>query len=105
MALHRECRALTDRAFRSSPVIAGLLLRAAGDLNLDLSRSIMIGDSTKDVSAAQQAGARAILLTESGHRGADGIYQVEPEFRAADLSEAVDLAIREINAGGDGDAG
>lgn len=83
----------------------GLLLRAAGELNLDLSRSIMIGDSTKDVSAAQQAGARAILLTESGHRGADGIYPVEPEFRAADISEAVDLAIREIGAAaGPGDA-
>ncbi len=41
----------------------GMLLQAAEDLQLDLSRSWMIGDQLRDVQAAAAAGVRAILLT------------------------------------------
>lgn len=43
----------------------GLILAAAHDLNLDLSRSIMIGDQPSDVAAARAAGIaedRALLV-------------------------------------------
>jgi D-glycero-D-manno-heptose 1,7-bisphosphate phosphatase len=40
----------------------GLLHRAADDWGLDLSRSVFIGDTAKDVEAAKTAGCRAILL-------------------------------------------
>jgi D-glycero-D-manno-heptose 1,7-bisphosphate phosphatase len=40
----------------------GLLKRAARDLKLDLRKSVMIGDSPKDVEAGKAAGAKAFLL-------------------------------------------
>ena len=39
----------------------GMILRAAGDLDLDLARSVMIGDRTSDMQAAQAAGVRGVL--------------------------------------------
>jgi D-glycero-D-manno-heptose 1,7-bisphosphate phosphatase len=40
----------------------GLLQAAAGDFNIDLSRSIFIGDSETDVQAAQAAGCAPVLF-------------------------------------------
>jgi D-glycero-D-manno-heptose 1,7-bisphosphate phosphatase len=43
----------------------GLILRAARDLDLCLARSLLVGDSARDVEAARRAGiGRAILLGE-----------------------------------------
>jgi D-glycero-D-manno-heptose 1,7-bisphosphate phosphatase len=43
--------------------LPGLLLRAADELDIDLARSVMIGDALTDVRAGQAAGvARAALL-------------------------------------------
>ncbi|WP_164256178.1 HAD-IIIA family hydrolase, partial [Stenotrophomonas maltophilia] len=40
----------------------GLILRAAEELNADLARSWMIGDTTSDMLAARRAGVRGILV-------------------------------------------
>jgi D-glycero-D-manno-heptose 1,7-bisphosphate phosphatase len=40
----------------------GMLLRAAADLDLDLSRSWIIGDAPRDVEAGRRAGCRGILV-------------------------------------------
>lgn len=40
----------------------GLLIHAAADLNLDLKRSILIGDSPTDMEAAVAVGCRPVLL-------------------------------------------
>lgn len=40
----------------------GMFLQAAGQLNLDLTRSYVIGDALADVGAAQAIGAQAILV-------------------------------------------
>jgi D-glycero-D-manno-heptose 1,7-bisphosphate phosphatase len=42
----------------------GLLLRAAGKYNIDLSRSYMVGDDKRDVQAALAAGCRPVFITE-----------------------------------------
>jgi D-glycero-D-manno-heptose 1,7-bisphosphate phosphatase len=44
----------------------GMLHRAARELDLDLSRSFMIGDRLSDCQAAQAAGCQPILLSEAG---------------------------------------
>lgn len=52
----------------------GLLLQAARELDLDLARSIMIGDKPSDVAAGQAAGCAASLrfaLADAGSAGAD----------------------------------
>ena len=43
----------------------GLLLQAAQDFNIDLSESIMIGDSERDVEAGQNAGCKESILVET----------------------------------------
>ena len=44
----------------------GLLLRAAVELGLDLSESVMIGDAETDVEAGRAAGTRTILIGAGG---------------------------------------
>jgi len=43
----------------------GMLLRAANDYNIDLSQSIMFGDSSTDIQAAEAAGCKAVRITNS----------------------------------------
>jgi D-glycero-D-manno-heptose 1,7-bisphosphate phosphatase len=64
----------------------GMVLEAAADYSLDLSRSFFIGDKTDDIECGRRAGVRAILvLTGYGRE-----QSCEPDFTAADLTEAVD---------------
>jgi phosphoglycolate phosphatase-like HAD superfamily hydrolase len=61
-----------------------LLRAAAEELDLDLSRSWMIGDSYADVQAGQAAGCRTILLaTKAGSH----------ERTATSLLEAADIIL------------
>ena len=48
-----------------------LLYRAVEDFNIDLSRSIFIGDSQTDVQAARAAGCKPILLGSGLRNGSD----------------------------------
>jgi len=51
---------------------AGLLLASARDLQLDVGRSFMVGDSPVDVGAGRAAGCRTVLLGGPDHTaGAD----------------------------------
>lgn len=50
----------------------GMLLKAAEDLNIDLSRSYMVGDSESDIKAGKAAGCKTVLLnTECEYYGQD----------------------------------
>lgn len=50
----------------------GMLLKAAEDLNIDLSQSYMVGDSENDVLAGKAAGCNTVLLnTECEYYGQD----------------------------------
>lgn len=48
----------------------GLLLKAAEDFNIDLSQSIMIGDSERDVDAGNAAGCKDSILIETNKENA-----------------------------------
>jgi D-glycero-D-manno-heptose 1,7-bisphosphate phosphatase len=71
----------------------GLLVRAAGDLDIDLGRSWMVGDKPSDILAGHRAGARtALVLTGYGlgeweYRRA--AFPVPPDCVAEDLLDAV----------------
>lgn len=45
----------------------GMLLRVATDLNLNLSRSVLIGDKLSDIEAGKNASLACMVLVESGH--------------------------------------
>ena len=55
----------------------GLLLQAAQELSLDLSRSWMIGDAWSDVIAGQEAGVMLTILLKTG-RGKEQLLQARP---------------------------
>ncbi len=61
----------------------GLLLQAARDLDIDLSRSIMIGDAPSDVEAGRAAGCRTVLLAaepEADPDRADFVARTLPDI-------------------------
>ncbi len=72
----------------------GMLLQAAKERELDLTRSWMIGDSPADVEAGSRAGCRTILLERNGAAPA---ADVTPTFRVATLLEAAAIVEREMN--------
>lgn len=70
----------------------GMLLKAANDYNIDLSESIIIGDSTLDIKTAENAGMKSILV-KTGQSGLDGKYHVTPDEVVEDLFDAVNLVL------------
>lgn len=70
----------------------GMLEQAAKDHNIDLSNSIMIGDSTLDIKMAENARMQSILV-KTGQKGEDGKYDVCPTMVANDLNDAVNKII------------
>lgn len=76
----------------------GLLVRAARELGLDLSRSWMIGDKPSDVLVGHRVGARtALVLTGYGLGEWEyrrSLFPVQPDRVADDLLDAADWIIR-----------
>lgn len=72
----------------------GMLLQAAAALDIDVSRSWMIGDSDSDAEAGRLAGCRTILVENprSTHRR---MPDVDADYRARDLGQAVDIVVHE----------
>jgi D-glycero-D-manno-heptose 1,7-bisphosphate phosphatase len=70
----------------------GLLLEAAGDLELDLPSSWMVGDTDADVEAGAAAGCRTILVETPGSSHKRG-GSTEPDARAPDLAGAARLIL------------
>lgn len=64
----------------------GMLLDASNDLDIDLSRSVIVGDRASDVAAGHEAGCRAVFI-ERGYRDEDS---AGADWVAANLTEAVD---------------
>lgn len=75
----------------------GMLLKAAGDLGLDLQRSWLVGDAPRDIEAGRAAGCRTILFVDANVRAspaAEEKLKTEPDYRVRSLSEAADLILR-----------
>ena len=70
----------------------GMFLKAAAAMNIDLSQSWMIGDSTRDIQAASNAGMRSILV-KTGQGGGDLSYAAKPDFVCDNILEAVKRVI------------
>ncbi len=71
----------------------GMLIQAAGEMDIDLSRSWMIGDSARDVQAGRAAGCRTILIDLNGE--SEQAQDVPADARVASLTEAVDIVERD----------
>lgn len=68
--------------------LAGLLLRAAREHEIDLSRSWMIGDILNDVEAGKHAGCRTILVDRGNETEWLSGPLREPDHVAPDMTDA-----------------
>ena len=74
----------------------GMLLQAARDLHLDLSRSYMVGDMMKDVLAGKKAGTKSILVMTGYGAGEKPDEDLFPDYTAPDLLAAVDWILKDM---------
>ncbi len=74
----------------------GLFLSAQNDLNIILENSWIIGDRTSDILAGQNAGMKSVLV-QTGYAGKDKKYDMQPDFVAKNLNDAVKIILNEIN--------
>lgn len=70
----------------------GMIQKAVADLNIDLSQSWLIGDTTTDLRTAKNAGLRSILV-RTGTGGSDGKHSTLADFVCDDLASAVKLIL------------
>jgi D-glycero-D-manno-heptose 1,7-bisphosphate phosphatase len=68
----------------------GMLINAATALDVDLSRSFMVGDRWRDINCGKRAGCRTIFIDW----GYNEPLREQPDFRVANLSEAVEWILR-----------
>ena len=69
----------------------GLFLRAARELDIDLSRSFVVGDMPMDIDAGRALGSKTVLVT-TGPQG--GIVD-PPDYTAGSLLEAAKWILKE----------
>lgn len=67
----------------------GMLRAAADRLGIDLSASYMVGDTTRDMLTAKNAGCRGVLV-QTGYAGRDGLFNARPDAVCADVGAAAD---------------
>ena len=68
----------------------GMIRAAVKRFGINLKKSFIIGDSTRDILAGKRAKLKTILLM-TGYAGKDGKYNVKPGFTAKNLGEAVKI--------------
>lgn len=69
----------------------GSFKKAAKKFNIDLSKSIMIGDMTQDILAGKNMGGKTILI-KSGYAGKDKKYSINPNFIVKNTANALKLS-------------
>jgi D-glycero-D-manno-heptose 1,7-bisphosphate phosphatase len=81
----------------------GLLRQAAQDLDIDLTRSYVVGDRFKDIQLAANVGAKGILVLTGYGRGELEYYEgerlVEPHYIADDLLDAAEWILQDVGRG------
>lgn len=78
-----------------------LIERAREELNLDLSRSVIIGDKTSDIETGRRAGMRTVLV-RTGFGGKDGEFKARQDVTAENLLDAAQRVL-ELERGKRGD--
>ncbi len=71
----------------------GMLVGAAQTRGLDLTRSFMVGDRWRDIGAGRAAGCSTILIGD----GYGEKFSVEPDYKAADIGQAVRFVLKQID--------
>jgi D-glycero-D-manno-heptose 1,7-bisphosphate phosphatase len=77
---------------------SGMILKAAEDLDVDLSQSWMVGDILNDIEAGKQAGCQAILI--DNHNETEWyINEIRtPDYTVDTINQAVEIILKPIKA-------
>ena len=89
-AYRRECDCRKPRP--------GMIRQAATDLNLDVARSVVVGDKWSDIALARATGATAVLV-RTGYGATQAMMPpagLKADLVASNLIEAVGWALREL---------
>jgi len=80
----------------------GMLLQAAEDLDIDLSKSWMVGDRAGDVEAGRRAGCRTIRIRSRARTddAETGDEDVQPDCTVRNLVDAARVILRGVEGGG-----
>lgn len=85
----------TDPMRKPNP---GMLLKAADDLGIDLTKSYMIGDMTTDISAGEKADEKVVSIgLETGSGCNDKKVDIKPDVMVKDFKAAADFIIADHN--------
>ena len=71
----------------------GMIMRASMDFGINPRQCVFVGDRTADIKTGENAGCRTILV-KTGKGGADGKYDVRPDYVCKNLLEAAKLIIK-----------
>lgn len=78
----------------------GLILQAADELNLDLSRSYLVGDRHMDILTGARAGVKGILVLTGYGRGEYELFapswDIRPVHVAGDLLDAAEWITKDL---------
>lgn len=78
----------------------GLILKAKKKYNIDLNKSLMVGDSAKDIECARNAGCSKALLVRTGNGTKAELKLADkgilPDFTGSDLHETALWIIRNV---------
>ena len=77
----------------------GLLYKAADDFNVDLSRSVFIGDSDTDVQAAQAVGCKPVLFGSALCASSRPLSWATDLATAHKATELFDVVVKSLQAG------
>jgi hypothetical protein len=66
------------------------MLPAAAEMDIDLTRSWIVGDSLRDTEAGRSAGCKTILIS-SGHTNPETTDRNRPDHVAVNMREAVNI--------------
>jgi len=69
----------------------GMLHAAAADMDIDLERSWMVGNSPADVEAGLRAGCRTILIERSFDHNRFDAGTPKPDYKSVNIKEAVNI--------------
>ncbi len=72
---------------------AGLLLKAARAFAFNPKKSYLVGDKISDIEAGHSLGCTTIIIKNGENRG-NSKNEIQADYTASDLSEAVDLILK-----------
>ncbi len=76
----------------------GMLLKAAEQMDINLEDSWSIGNSSRDIEAGKRAGCKTILIDSSREKTQSQRNEPEPDFRAVNLKEAVNIIKKQLRS-------